>query len=36
LWQHQSGCRAWLLIERDTLTHAVGAVTPARDIAPSP
>ncbi|PWS37081.1 sarcosine oxidase subunit delta [Falsiroseomonas bella] len=31
LWQHQHGCRAWLVVERDTLTHAVIAVRPARD-----
>lgn len=30
-WQHVHGCRQWLLVERDTLTHAVGSVTPARD-----
>ncbi|MEQ8346009.1 MAG: sarcosine oxidase subunit delta [Sneathiellaceae bacterium] len=22
-WQHSGGCRAWLLLERDTLTHAI-------------
>lgn len=25
-WQHRAGCRAWLLVERDTLTHAISAV----------
>ncbi len=30
LWQHSGGCRAWLLVERDTLTHALYRV---RDIA---
>lgn len=25
-WQHVAGCRAWLMVERDTLTHAIGAV----------
>jgi sarcosine oxidase subunit delta len=31
LWQHSGGCRAHLVVERDTLTHAVGAVRFARD-----
>lgn len=26
-WHHVNGCRAWLIVERDTLTHEVGAVT---------
>lgn len=27
LWYHEAGCAAWLLVERDTVTHAVaGAV----------
>jgi sarcosine oxidase subunit delta len=30
-WQHSGGCRAHLLVERDTVTHAVGAVRFARD-----
>jgi heterotetrameric sarcosine oxidase delta subunit len=29
-WQHTGGCRAWLVVERDTLTHQVYAVTAAR------
>ena len=29
-WHHTGGCRAWLVVERDTLTHQVYAVT-ARD-----
>jgi sarcosine oxidase subunit delta len=33
LWQHASGCRAWLLIRRNTVTHAVCAVTLAGDAA---
>jgi heterotetrameric sarcosine oxidase delta subunit len=28
-WYHGGGCRSWLIAERDTLTHAFGAVTPA-------
>jgi sarcosine oxidase subunit delta len=31
LWQHVHGCRAWLIVERDTATHAVLSVRPARD-----
>lgn len=30
LWQHVAGCRAWLMVTRDTRTHAIEAVTPAR------
>ena len=25
-WQHSGGCRSWLVVERDTLTHQVYAV----------
>ena len=28
-WQHVSGCRRWLVVERDTLTHRVHGVTDA-------
>ena len=30
-WYHQMGCRMWLVVERDTLTHKISSVTPARD-----
>lgn len=30
LWYHGSGCRTWLVVERDTRTHAIGTVIPAR------
>lgn len=30
-WQHQNGCRQWLRVVRDTVTHQVYSVTPARD-----
>ena len=30
-WQHQHGCRQWLRVERDTVTHKILSVTPARD-----
>ncbi len=33
LWFHASGCHAWLVIERDTRTHAIGSVRLARDVA---
>lgn len=23
LWQHVQGCRAWIVVRRDTLTHAI-------------
>jgi len=31
LWHHHLGCRQWLVIERDTLTHGVGAARQARE-----
>ena len=31
LWQHVHGCAAWLLVERDTTTHAIASVTLAKD-----
>ena len=30
LWYHASGCHAWLVVTRDTLTHAISAVEPAK------
>ena len=30
LWQHSAGCRAWLRVRRDTRTHDVLGVEPAR------
>jgi heterotetrameric sarcosine oxidase delta subunit len=29
-WHHGDGCRLWLIVERDTLTHEITSVTPAR------
>lgn len=29
-WQHQHGCRQWLLVVRDTVTHEIHSVAPAR------
>lgn len=28
-WHHVSGCRQWLLVERDTMTHEIHAVRAA-------
>ncbi len=28
-WHHSSGCRRWLIVERDTVTHAVHTVSDA-------
>ena len=33
-WQHERGCRLWLIVERDTQTHAVAAVRLAEEPAP--
>ena len=33
LWYHGSGCRAWLVVTRDTRTHEIRHVAPARDSA---
>jgi methylglutamate dehydrogenase subunit B len=35
LWHHVLGCRAWLVITRDTRTHAILSVEAAQDVAPS-
>ena len=32
LWHHSAGCRAWLAVTRDTRTHAIRAVVPAREV----
>ena len=31
-WHHVQGCRQWLVLERNTQTHAVGACQLARDV----
>ena len=31
LWYHAAGCQAWLVVTRDTRTHEIAAVVPARD-----
>ncbi len=28
-WHHANGCRLWLVVERDTLTHEIRSVRPA-------
>jgi methylglutamate dehydrogenase subunit B len=33
LWQHVAGCRAWLVVTRDTRTHEILAVEAARNLA---
>ena len=30
-WQHTSGCRSWLIVERNVSTHAIGKISVARD-----
>jgi heterotetrameric sarcosine oxidase delta subunit len=27
LWYHRAGCRAWLVVERDTRTHEIASAT---------
>ena len=29
LWQHLNGCRRWLVVTRDTRTHAIASVVDA-------
>ena len=31
IWQHSGGCRAHLVVRRDTLGHAISSVTMARE-----
>jgi sarcosine oxidase subunit delta len=33
-WQHVMGCRQWIIVERDTLTHRIAAARPARGSTP--
>jgi heterotetrameric sarcosine oxidase delta subunit len=32
-WYHAQGCRNWLVVTRDTVTHAIKGATFARDAA---
>jgi heterotetrameric sarcosine oxidase delta subunit len=36
LWYHASGCRQWLVMTRNTLTHDILAVEAAKDRPPRP
>ena len=33
LWYHSAGCHAWLVVSRDTRTHAIATVTLAKNVA---
>lgn len=33
LWQHALGCQSWLVVTRDTRSHAIEAVEAAGDVA---
>ena len=33
LWYHSAGCHAWLVVTRDTRTHEISNIKPARDVA---
>jgi len=33
-WHHGVGCRQWLILERDTLTHEVGECRLAKEASP--
>ena len=30
-WHHANGCRMWLIVERDTMTHEIASVRPAHE-----
>lgn len=32
LWQHEGGCSAWLVVERDTVSHEIYAVVLAEKV----
>jgi methylglutamate dehydrogenase subunit B len=34
-WHHSSGCRAWIVIVRDTRTHRIESAEPARPLVES-
>ncbi len=33
LWYHSAGCHAWLVVSRDTRTHEIASITPAKNVA---
>ena len=35
-WHHVNGCRAWLVVERNTVTHEIFSVAPASPNLPAP
>lgn len=32
-WHHVTGCRQWVVVERDTLTHQISGTRLAREVA---
>ncbi len=34
LWYHEAGCRSWLQVRRNTVTHELGEVRRAEDLRP--
>jgi methylglutamate dehydrogenase subunit B len=32
-WHHSAGCRAWIVVTRDTRTHRIEAAEPGRPLA---
>lgn len=30
-WQHTGGCRAWLMVERDTVSHEIFSVSAVKE-----
>ncbi len=30
-WHHVNGCRMWIVVERDTMSHEIRSVRPAHD-----
>jgi len=35
-WHHANGCRAWITVQRDTMTHEITSAAPASDAMPPP
>ncbi len=33
-WQHVNGCRAWIIVVRNTVTHKISSTAPASPILP--
>ncbi len=36
IWQHADGCRGWLVLSRNNLTHVVAKSLPMGPVAPAP